>query len=59
MILEDIDECKEMENLCGNGRCSNTFGSFMCSCNRGYRLNAAGSLCVGQSLVQEEDIFGA
>ncbi|CAL4130422.1 unnamed protein product, partial [Meganyctiphanes norvegica] len=46
VILEDINECDEMENLCGQGRCSNTFGSFMCSCYQGYTLNAEGSLCV-------------
>ena len=28
-ILEDINECNTMVNICKNGRCSNTFGSYM------------------------------
>ena len=39
VILEDIDECGAMTGLCDNGRCSNTFGSFMCTCRTGYNLN--------------------
>ncbi|MCL4121105.1 UNVERIFIED_CONTAM: hypothetical protein GTU68_033752, partial [Idotea baltica] len=46
VVLEDIDECAEMENLCENGHCSNTFGSFMCSCNKGYTLNEERSRCI-------------
>ena len=46
MVLEDIDECNEMDNLCQNGRCSNTFGSFMCTCNDGYVIDDANAMCV-------------
>uniref|UniRef100_A0A8C3GR19 Fibrillin-1 n=1 Tax=Cairina moschata TaxID=8855 RepID=A0A8C3GR19_CAIMO len=32
----DIDECKVMPNLCRNGQCINTMGSFRCFCKVGY-----------------------
>ncbi|XP_073977329.1 fibrillin-2-like isoform X3 [Rhodnius prolixus] len=44
--LEDINECEDHENICKNGHCTNTFGSFMCSCNDGYRLNSQLATCV-------------
>ena len=44
-ILEDINECRELGGLCENGRCSNTFGSFMCSCSSGYRLHNVSMMC--------------
>lgn len=48
-ILEDINECNTMMNICANGRCSNTFGSYMCTCNNGFKLddNAVGCVDIG------------
>lgn len=46
VVLEDINECEEHENLCKNGHCTNTFGSFMCSCNEGFRLDQTGAMCI-------------
>ncbi|XP_022906889.2 fibrillin-2-like [Onthophagus taurus] len=46
VVLEDIDECAELEGLCKNGHCTNTFGSFMCSCSDGFRLDESAVLCV-------------
>jgi hypothetical protein len=51
VLLEDINECEEYENLCNNGHCTNTFGSFMCSCNDGFRLDESNALCVGRLLL--------
>uniref|UniRef100_A0A0R3RQB4 Cadherin n=1 Tax=Elaeophora elaphi TaxID=1147741 RepID=A0A0R3RQB4_9BILA len=36
----DIDECEE-ENVCGNGKCLNVFGSFVCACNENDTKNSA------------------
>ncbi|XP_068954872.1 fibrillin-3 isoform X1 [Petaurus breviceps papuanus] len=42
----DIDECKVLTNLCQNGQCINTIGSFRCHCETGYTPNIAGTACV-------------
>ena len=37
LFLADIDECKIGNNSCHeNAQCTNTEGSFTCSCNSGY-----------------------
>ena len=37
----DVDECTEMPELCLNGKCTNTDGSYICDCNEGYnRFNS-------------------
>lgn len=45
-MLEDINECDEHNNICINGYCTNTFGSYMCSCYDGYRLDSSGIQCI-------------
>lgn len=47
VILEDVNECEEHDNMCKNGHCTNTFGSYMCSCNEGYRLDNTSTFCYG------------
>ncbi|XP_065729501.1 fibrillin-2 [Phocoena phocoena] len=42
----DIDECKVMPNLCTNGQCINTMGSFRCFCKVGYTTDISGTSCV-------------
>nr|XP_051699350.1 fibrillin-2 isoform X4 [Oryctolagus cuniculus] len=42
----DIDECKVMPNLCTNGQCINTMGSFRCFCKAGYTTDISGTSCV-------------
>ncbi|XP_036266053.1 fibrillin-2 isoform X3 [Pipistrellus kuhlii] len=42
----DIDECKVMPNLCTNGQCINTMGSFRCFCKVGYTTDLSGTSCV-------------
>lgn len=39
-ISIDIDECIEYPTICGpNCNCTNSIGSYNCSCFSGYRLN--------------------
>ena len=46
LILEDINECNELSKMCENGRCSNTFGSYMCNCNDGFELDEKSVRCI-------------
>ena len=49
MPVVDINECNQ-----GNGGCeqicTNTFGSYKCSCNDGYTLDFDGVSCTGKWL---------
>uniref|UniRef100_A0A8C3G947 Fibrillin-1 n=1 Tax=Cyclopterus lumpus TaxID=8103 RepID=A0A8C3G947_CYCLU len=42
----DIDECRVMGNLCRNGQCLNTLGSYTCNCKPGYSTDISSTLCV-------------
>ncbi|XP_078142364.1 fibrillin-2 [Centroberyx gerrardi] len=42
----DIDECKVIPDVCTNGRCINTMGSYRCHCNLGYITTITGTACV-------------
>ncbi|XP_052832468.1 fibrillin-2, partial [Octopus bimaculoides] len=46
VILEDIDECAEIQNVCQGGECQNSFGSFFCKCNSGYALDSTLHTCI-------------
>ena len=49
-LLLDIDECLETPRRCEDV-CTNTHGSFTCSCARsGYQLATDGRNCVGKSV---------
>ncbi|KAF4398398.1 hypothetical protein G4B88_025377 [Cannabis sativa] len=50
----DIDECKQKPNLCGNGTCVNTDGSYKCSCLKGYTPIQNETLCSTQSLMNND-----
>lgn len=44
---QEIDECSEQPDICGlHANCTNTFGSYICTCWVGYKmLNTA---CIGK-----------
>ncbi|RVE49628.1 hypothetical protein evm_005760 [Chilo suppressalis] len=46
LLLKDLDECKVRPDVCRDGRCVNTDGSFRCECAAGYTLDATGLACV-------------
>ena len=45
-IITDIDECSMDGSLCDQ-ICENTFGSYECSCNPGYRYLMNSNICEG------------
>ncbi len=47
IIILDINECQQGSDRCHqHATCSNTIGSYACTCNRGYQGN--GFTCVGK-----------
>lgn len=46
ILAVDIDECRENTDGCVQ-ICSNTIGSYACSCNSGYRLATDRHACNG------------
>lgn len=42
----DINECADNPDLCKNGKCINTDGSFRCDCLPGYKLDSTGFSCI-------------
>ena len=54
MSLADIDECKENRNLCYDGICENTPGSFVCRCDVGFAVQERTGTprCTGRILLK-------
>ena len=46
MFFIDVDECSEATDGCAQN-CTNTNGSYTCSCNTGYRLGNDEHSCYG------------
>ena len=44
----DEDECL-ISGVCGNGLCSNTEGSYQCTCPKGYAPGRYSPRCVGKT----------
>uniref|UniRef100_A0A672JY78 Latent-transforming growth factor beta-binding protein 1 n=1 Tax=Sinocyclocheilus grahami TaxID=75366 RepID=A0A672JY78_SINGR len=45
-VCSTIDECQVSPDICGAGICYNTFDSYMCICDDGYRIDSEGTTCV-------------
>lgn len=43
----DIDECKENPRICNGGKCTNTPGSYTCTCQDGLTTSPDGITCEG------------
>ena len=48
IILLDINECDDEDSHNCEHNCTNTVGSFECSCNSGYRLDGNRGNCSGR-----------
>ena len=48
LLLADIDECADISGICRNGLCTNTDGSYQCTCFEGFRLARDGEECIGK-----------
>ena len=46
---QDINECDTTNGRCEHS-CTNTIGSFICSCDTGYQLDGNGLSCSGEGL---------
>ena len=44
----DIDECTDNVDAC-NHKCVNTIGSYICTCEDGYKLDDTETTCLGKS----------
>ena len=44
----DINECSGVDNKCQQ-QCSNTVGSYLCSCQSGFHLNTDGATCSSEN----------
>ncbi len=47
-VCDDVDECKSNNGGCAQ-TCTNSAGSFACSCNAGYTLAADGKACTNNN----------
>ena len=46
MIYVDVNECSTGNGGCDHS-CTNTNGSYICSCDDGYALSSNGHTCIG------------
>ena len=47
-VAVDVDECRSQDAVCDiNANCSNTYGSYFCTCRTGY--TGDGSQCNGKT----------
>ena len=51
LLSIDVDECNTANGGCEHS-CTNTIGSFICSCDTGYQLDENGLNCSGKSLLK-------
>uniref|UniRef100_UPI00358F92B7 fibrillin-2-like n=1 Tax=Myxine glutinosa TaxID=7769 RepID=UPI00358F92B7 len=47
-LWPDVDECETQLKICDGGECTNTAGSYFCSCPPGFSASTDGSRCLDQ-----------
>ncbi|XP_041472517.1 uncharacterized protein LOC121421785 [Lytechinus variegatus] len=45
VMPEDINECELSTDVCSNGNCTNTDGSYFCTCSEGFQLGNGNASC--------------
>ena len=50
VIIVDINECVEDTDGCAH-QCTNTIGSYFCTCNTGYSLDSDQHGCIGEFII--------
>ncbi|KAI8434520.1 hypothetical protein MSG28_012522 [Choristoneura fumiferana] len=58
VTLADIDECSQHPALCEHGTCTNTFGSFVCTCGEGWQLAPGDIKCEDVDECAVPDVCG-
>ena len=53
----DINECAGVNNCSDDSNCTNTLGSYQCSCHDGYLDEGNGYTCTGMLLFVEPACF--
>ena len=53
---QDINECDTTNGRCEHS-CTNTIGSFICSCDTGYQLDGNGLSCNGEGLLKMKVVY--
>lgn len=51
-LFVDVNEC--LDDMCRNGQCINTPGSFFCVCDRGFTLSPDRTSCTGKASETEK-----
>ena len=60
LLLLDIDECSSDQNNCSvNSTCTDTIGSYQCSCFSGYQDEGMGYVCIGMLMMMQKVLFFA
>ena len=48
LLFSDVNECREREEICGGGVCTNTDGAYSCHCTDGLRPSSDNKQCLGK-----------
>ena len=54
--FKDVNECTKLISGC-NQECTNTNGSYKCSCYSGYRLRVDQKICEGERIILQQPCF--